>query len=316
MILIVGQRDDPHIASVVHSLSNCQCEFFVVDSFGEGSDGVQFHISNNVIFDIEGNRFRLHDIKSIWWRQKPRFVIPTDSMAQLYDYYFAHLEWNQLLDYLSFELSSKFNINDRRVSRRIHNKLLQLKYAEDAGFRVPSTLVSNNFDSVSQFIRGGDKKYVFKTLTPYMPPSGMITYTTIIDSQLIDERRDFIKAVPGIFQEFKEKLFELRVTVVGEDVYAARINSRHSQETAIDWRQEIFSDIYSVHILDHQVKSRLLALHKRFGLFYGAYDLIVDNEENYFFMEVNPSGQWMWLEEALGFPISESIAEALDRGRP
>lgn len=59
----------------------------------------------------------------------------------------------------------------------------------------------------------------------------------------------------------------------------------------IDWRRDVFADIYSAHTLDHDVKSRLLALHKRFGLFYGAYDLIVDEEENYFFMEVNPSGQ-------------------------
>lgn len=314
MILIVGQRADPHVASVIHSLNNTRRAFFVLDSFDMHSDGVQFNISNNALLDIEGNRFRLNDIKSIWWRQKPRFEIPSESVTELYDYYFLHREWNQLLDYLSFELSSKFNINDRRAEHQTNNKLIQLKYAEEIGFGVPPTLISNNFDTISKFVRSGHvKEYIFKTFTPYMAPSGMITYTTIINGQLIEEKKDSIKAVPGIFQEFKEKLFELRVTVVGDDIFSARINSRHSAETAVDWRRDVFADIYSAHTLDQDVKSRLLALHKKFGLFYGAYDLIVDEEENYFFMEVNPSGQWMWLEQTLGFPISEHIADALGR---
>jgi hypothetical protein len=194
--------------------------------------------------------------------------------------------------------------------------LIQLKYAEQVGFRVPPTLISNKFDTVNEFVVDDrDKSYIFKTLTPYMPPAGMMTYTTLINGQIVDEQKDSIKIVPGIFQEFIKKQFELRVTIVGNDIFPARINSQCSDEAKIDWRKDIFNfDLYSSGILDHELESRLLSLHRKLGLFYGAYDLIVDNEENCFFMEVNPAGQWMWLEQALGFPISQRIAEALERG--
>jgi glutathione synthase/RimK-type ligase-like ATP-grasp enzyme len=318
MILIVGQRADPQVASVMQSLSNGGREFVVVDSFGVHSDGFRLNISKNVIVDVEGNSFKLDDVKSVWWRQKQRLAAPSDSVSGLYDYIFLHREWNHILEYLTIELSSKFNINDPRVRQQADNKLLQLKYAEQVGFRVPATLISNNFDAVSEFvIDDRDKKYVFKTLTPYVPPTELMTYTTMIDGQTICEKKDSIKLVPGIFQEFIKKLFELRVTIVGHDMFSARIDSQRSDDARIDWRKDIFNhDLYSLATLDHELESRLLALHKRLGLFYGAYDLVVDNEENCFFMEVNPAGQWMWLEQALGLPISHRIADALVRGEP
>jgi RimK-like ATP-grasp domain len=317
MILIVGQRADPHIASVIQSLGNSGRDFAVVDSFGMHSDGCRLNISEGTILDIDGNRFKLDDVKSTWWRQKPRFgSVPSDSASKLYDDFFLHQEWHHILDYLSFELSPKFNINDPRARQQANNKLIQLKYAEQVGFRVPPTLISNNFDAISEFVVDNhDNSYVFKTLTPYMPPTGAMTYTTMINGQVIREKKDSIKTVPGIFQEFIKKRFELRVTIVGNDIFSARINSQRSDEAKIDWRKDIFNaDLYSPEAIDHELESRLLALHKRLGLFYGAYDLVVDNEENCFFMEVNPAGQWMWLEHALGFPISQHIADALVRG--
>lgn len=316
MILIVGQRDDPHVASVTDCLIKRGRDFFVFDTFDTRSDGMRVAVSNNVILDVEGNRFDLNDVRSVWWRLKPRYLVPQESVSELYNYYFIHREWIQIWDYLTLELSSKFQINDRKFDQLASNKLLQLKLAEAIGFKVPLTLVSNNFDEIGEFINSTrHTSAIFKTLTPYMSPDGMLAYSTIIDTETLGDKRALVKAVPGIFQEFIAKSFELRITIVGNHVFAARIESEYSTKTRVDWREDIYNtSLYSEYTLESQFVSQILVLHKEFGLIYGAYDFIVDKNDNYFFLEVNPVGQWMWLEQALGFPISERIADALALG--
>lgn len=312
MILIVGHHADPHVASVVQSLTRCGHQFSILDSFDRSSGGVHHQISAGAVLDIGGPKKRLTEFSAVWWRQKPRFVVPTETPAVLYDYFFVHREWNHLIDYLGVETAHIFSINVREKTATANNKITQLKVAVESGFAVPQSLISNDVDSVIDFVsKAAGKKCVYKPFTPYMPPSGLITYTSEVDIQLLRENRETIRAAPGIFQVFVEKQFELRITVVGSDVFAARINSHHSSNTEIDWRREVFADMYSRYELDGAFREKLLALHRRFGLFYAAYDFIMDETGIPVLLDVNPAGQWMWLESRLGFPIGERIAAAL-----
>jgi hypothetical protein len=312
MILIFGHRADPHVEAVARSLERDSRSYSVVDSYSQTSDGLNAVISSAATLRIAGKTIRLSDIKSVWWRQKPKFTVPTESTTSLYDYFFVHREWNQVIDYLGTETMHIFSINNRFNAAIANNKITQLKLAEEAGFGVPRTLISNDFDAIMNFVaQAGEQKCIFKPFTPYMPPSGTITYATQIDTSHLLESRDRLIVAPGIYQYFVKKAFELRVNVVGGDVFAARVNSKHSARTEVDWRQEIYSDIYSTYEPENGFVQRLLALHRKFGLFFGVYDFIVTDDGEYVFLEVNPSGQWMWLESRLGFPISGRIASAL-----
>lgn len=312
MILIVGHRSDPHVESVAKSLAGGGLNFSILDSFDLRSDGLKHILSNKVVLDIDGRETNLSSISSVWWRQKPRFVIPNDSATSLYDYYFVHREWNHVLDYLGLALKDVTNVNDRNRSLIANNKVIQLRYAQDSGLNIPETLISNSHDSVGDFLsRIGPKPCIFKTFTPYMTPSGNMTYTTLVDHDILESKGDKLKAAPGIFQEFINKSFELRVTIVGSDIFAAKIESKNSERSYVDWRQEIFDDIFTEYRLENDLSQKLLNLHKTFGLVYGAYDLVIDESGKPYFLEVNPFGQWMWLELKLGFPIGERIATEL-----
>ena len=120
-----------------------------------------------------------------------------------------------------------------------------------------------------------------------------------------------IEQAPCIFQEYLDKDFELRITVVGDQVFPVKINSQKNSKTKFDWRKDQTHVEYELFVLPEELKTKLLRLHREFKIVYGAYDFIVDPKGTYYFLEVNPAGQWLWMEEVLGINISETIANAL-----
>jgi hypothetical protein len=109
------------------------------------------------------------------------------------------------------------------------------------------------------------------------------------------------------------KRLELRVTIVGRRVLAAAIDSQVSERAAHDWRRDgvRLLDAWQPYTLPVKVEEKLLRLMDYFKLNYGAADFIVTPEGRHVFLEVNPVGEFFWLEQRPGLPISETIADVL-----
>ncbi len=311
MIFIVGSNEDPHIKSVANHLSYLGAKYVILDRFN-------FEAASGSILQKFGNDNMLHlgagtsceEISAIWWRQKPPFVVPSERVSDYYDSVFTSQEWTHVLRFLELKYKNTFAINDASKAAIANNKLYQLDLAKSLGFSVPKTLITNNYNSVNKFIEeAGSHKVIFKTLNAYMNPTGILTYTNLISKELILEKKASISIAPGIYQEFVNKKIELRITIVGQEIFAAKVLP--IEGNTLDWRKDVFEDIFETFTIPQTFKNKLLELHKAFGLFYGAYDFILDDHNNYVFLEVNPSGQWLWLERKLNFPISVRIAEAL-----
>jgi glutathione synthase/RimK-type ligase-like ATP-grasp enzyme len=116
-----------------------------------------------------------------------------------------------------------------------------------------------------------------------------------------------VQVAPGIYQELVEKKAEWRVTVVGNNLFPVRIDSQKSPETAVDWRRNQLADMYDLAELDPELGRKLLKVHEQLGLIYGAYDLIERPDGEMVFLECNPAGQWLWLEEATGPQIADCL---------
>lgn len=106
---------------------------------------------------------------------------------------------------------------------------------------------------------------------------------------------DHIVSCPVVFQEYIEKQVELRITIVGDRIFAAEI---HSQE---------------FHLPD-EISEKLLRLMQELGLVFGCLDLILTPEGEYVFLEINPAGQWGWIEHFTKMPITEALTDMLIRG--
>jgi glutathione synthase/RimK-type ligase-like ATP-grasp enzyme len=127
------------------------------------------------------------------------------------------------------------------------------------------------------------------------------------------EHLDGLRYSPMVFQEMIPKALELRITVVGEKVFASAIDSQASARAQHDWRRDGLRmiDAWQFHDLPEDVTRKLLKMMDAFGLNYGAIDLILTPDGQYVFLEINPGGEYFWLEEHPGHLISAAIADVL-----
>jgi glutathione synthase/RimK-type ligase-like ATP-grasp enzyme len=97
--------------------------------------------------------------------------------------------------------------------------------------------------------------------------------------------------------------------VFGENIFCAKINSQANANTRKDWRggdcdHELFS-------LPEEVQASIHRLMDRFGINFASLDMILTPNGEFVFLELNPNGQWLWLEEELGLPLVASMADLL-----
>ena len=134
--------------------------------------------------------------------------------------------------------------------------------------------------------------------------------TTIIDPKNI-EPADLINS-PCLFQEYIPKDHELRVYVIGNEVYACKIESQTSKKTKVDWRNYDLSNTPHLPIeIIQETKQKCIKLVESLGLNMGALDLIVTPDGETVFLECNSEGSWLWIEELSGLPITEAVCRFL-----
>lgn len=185
------------------------------------------------------------------------------------------------------------------ILRKVENKVYQLKVASDLHFLLPSSLITNHDDAVNKF-------KTFKTIGKPLS-TGKLTKSTGVHSSIIKDNVINISLSPTYFQEYISKDYELRVTVVKEKFYCVKIVA----EDKIDWRSSESKNYYELIETPEIIKYQCLAFLNACNLEFGAFDYIVLNKE-YYFLECNPNGQWLWLEQELGLNISDSIIRLLN----
>ncbi|MCC6169854.1 MAG: hypothetical protein IT329_21735 [Caldilineaceae bacterium] len=120
-----------------------------------------------------------------------------------------------------------------------------------------------------------------------------------------------ISLSPTQLQEYVEKAFELRIIVIHEKVYAVKIDSQAHEETKIDWRLYTELNPHSIFDLPQHIERFCIDFVKEQGLLYGAMDFIVTPKGDYYFLENNPFGQYLWLELETNLPLTEEICNLL-----
>jgi glutathione synthase/RimK-type ligase-like ATP-grasp enzyme len=196
-------------------------------------------------------------------------------------------------------------------------KASQLKVAAALGLEIPPTLITNDPEAVLEFYRQHNSRIVSKLAGPAFYGSigqTFCRYTEVVSRRDVGHVRA-IQFCPAIFQAYVPKRVELRITVVGQAVFAAEIHSQVSHQTRHDWRRYDHNETpYFPHELPDQLEQRCAQLVERLGLCYGAIDMVLTPDGRYVFLEINPNGQYLWIEDATGLPISDAICDLLMTG--
>lgn len=190
-------------------------------------------------------------------------------------------------------------------------KPVQLQAAVACGLAVPRTFVGNDPGAAQDFVAGVGK-VVYKPFG-----GGGVTdtdgvhqvFSTVVTPEQAGSPN--VAQTMHLFQEWVPKDHEIRLTVVDDQFFAARIDAR-SDTGRVDWRADYQALTYSAVETPEFVRSGVSALLNRLGLRFGALDFVVAPDGQWWFLECNPNGQWAWIEDETGMPIASALADALE----
>jgi glutathione synthase/RimK-type ligase-like ATP-grasp enzyme len=309
MILVVSYPDDEHTIAVVGRLRAAGREVALLDlsSFPARSGlelGYAAGREPEYLLDTDLGRVDATRARAGWWRRvRPYEVDPIVTAP--HERVFAASETGQAIGGLLDALPCEW-VNDPRRDEAAHHKPLQWAVAHRVGLAVPRTLVTNDPDAGRRFVTEvGVGSTVCKA---FLASAHAWRATRLVDAADV-ARMDAVRFAPVIFQEYVPGV-DLRVTIVGRRVLAAEIDASRTRYP-VDMRVALGeADVRAVE-LPRSLRERLLALMARLGLRYGALDLRRGADGTYHFLEVNPAGQWLFVEDRTGLPISDALAGLL-----
>lgn len=265
-----------------------------------------------------GRYLSVGNIGAVWLRKRGDYAFPgTDLSAQ--ERAFATDEVEHIVFSLLYSLDCYWMSHPLAI-RGAMWKGEQLLRASRMGFAVPTSLISNSPGSVGDFRRGLPGGMVFKTLSsPFLGADkvpaeerGVSGLPTTLVTEEHDDILDSVRELPGFFQSYVDKAHELRVTVIGERVFAARIHSQADDRTRIDYRDYSAEILYEAAELPAGVETFCRDFVRSYGLAYGAIDLIVRPDGGHVFLENNPVGQFLFVEQLIPeFRMLDAVADCL-----
>lgn len=261
---------------------------------------------------IDGKDVDLANVGAAYFR-RPETPEPLADVRTPEERTYCSAEWSAALHALYWELDLKWLNAPHKISVA-ENKIRQLREAHAVGFKVPETLVTNDAAAAEAFAATAD--IVGKPLRNAVVgnnESDRVIFTKRLTADAFSDPMP-TRVCPLILQREIPKRFDLRVTVVGDELFAVTIDSQAHTQTQVDWRSGSRPDLsHEVHSLPVDISRKCFEIVKRLGLRFGAIDLVLDTRGDYWFLEVNPNGQWGWIEKRTGLPISRAIVRELER---
>ena len=311
-VLVISHPGDPHAVRVVETLQRNGQEVLLFDlsdlptRAGLTIDYADPRRPTIEFRPADGAPIDLGRTTAVWWR-RPQ-VADVSGVDAIDARLFTANEWNEAINGLWLLLEVPWcnpPARDDMASRKAN----QLRVAAEVGLPIPATRITSDPDRARAFIaEHGVGRTIFKTFSA--------THEVWRETRLVrDEELDVLDSVrmaPVIFQAYVEAEADLRVTFVGDRVFAAAIDAR-ATDYPVDFRMSLGQATTTATTLPADVETRLRALMSRLGLVYGAIDLRRTPSGEHVFLEINTAGEFLFIEERTGLPITQAMADWLVR---
>jgi glutathione synthase/RimK-type ligase-like ATP-grasp enzyme len=273
--------------------------------------------------EIRSGRRRLsfQDICAAWYRRSRALFAPLPSLNLLQGDLenFVNVQSSAMMAGLFASLQTLW-VGQPSALRRAEVKALQLVHAAEAGLATPATLISNESERAAAFCGAlGDAECAIKPLIATRvdgEDGARLPLTTTLPR---GHALDSVAAAPTILQPYIDKEYELRCVVMGDRIFTARLNSQDKESARKDWRAAAVAEEGDVeherYDLPERVRAALHRLVRSFDLNFASIDMIVTPKGEFVFLDLNPNGQWLWLEEELGLPLVGGMADLLTTQR-
>ena len=309
MILIISSEKDVHAQAATSALSDMGSDYRILDlsEFPQSMElGISMSSAGEDQFAVrfaDGKRLDMEEVTAVWWRRPQPFGLPQNLNDPVHRQ-FAMQESDLAFKGL-WQTSKALWVNGVNEDAAASNKPWQLQVAKEIGLRIPQTLITNSPEDAERFITQNGSKFIFKAF--------LANALAWRETRLVREEEKkllhLVRVAPVIFQRYVEARADLRVTVIGERIYAAA-----AETDAGDYEQDVRMNPkipWSVHDLPDDIAAKLLELMRRLELQYGAIDLRLTPEGEYVFLEINPAGQFLFIQNATGLEIAKGLASHL-----
>ena len=331
MILIITNKEDVHPNPVIEILRQRNIPLFRLNTEALVTDyelswysdkmGEYFVITNTVI----GLTLHSRDITAVWERRQE---VPVAESGNSASKHIAKHNAQEAIEFLSYFLHFLGLTTNRIIGNHFYekgasSKLYQLHIArmlaDEYSIKIPNTIFSNSQSDILKF-----SKHKESLIIKSLDGSGFIDEDTLQEYTFYGTKikPDDLSRLPvkafnqtiNFIEDYIEKDFELRITCVDKQIFACKLNSRDlpADKGGVDWRQGIENGIqYEKFCLPDPISTFCLKYLETMSLHFACFDFIVTPEGDYVFLECNPNGQWLWIEEETGLPISKAIADYL-----
>jgi glutathione synthase/RimK-type ligase-like ATP-grasp enzyme len=311
-ILIVSSLADLHARAVSAALAERGASVELLDlaefpgkltltlGFGDGKRRFRLRRPGAGGLDLES-------VRAVWWRRPGQFGLP-DTIRDQAHRRLAISEANTAFQGL-FAAMDALWINPPALDSVASHKSYQLALAQSLGLEIPHTLMTSDPEEAREFWRVCDGDVIYKQFIA-LPESWSETRRLgEAETKIADE---VIRLAPVIFQRHVAAIADLRVTIIGDEIFAAAVDLR-DLEYDVDVRMNLNAK-HVAHDLPDDVADKLRGLMRRLGLIYGAIDLRLTKDGRYVFLEINPAGQFLYVEQQSGQPIAAALAARLAAG--
>ena len=250
----------------------------------------------------------LDAVRAVWWRRPGAFNLPntlTDPLHRQLAVSEASTAFHGL-----FAAMDALWVNPPERDVTASHKPYQLALAQSIGLEIPQTLMTSDPEEVRSFWHKCNGDVVYKQ---FVALPGAWSETRRLGEAEMNGSDDAIRLAPVIFQEHVEAIADLRITIIGDEIFAAAVDIQGLAYN-IDVRLNLDAK-HIVHNLPSDVAERLHTLVRRLGLVYGAVDMRLTQDGRYIFLEINPAGQFLYVEQQTGQPITAALASHLAAGR-
>ena len=250
-----------------------------------------------------GGTFDLSEIGAVWWRRPQPYGLPevlSDPAHQRFCVSEADMAFQGL--YQSLEA---FWVNVPLRDVAASRKPWQITLAQEIGLEIPPTLMTSDPEAAQEFWRRHEGEVIYKQFIA-MPDAWRETRRLTPEDARV---ADAVRLTPVIFQRYVKAVAEVRAIVVGQKIFAASTDLTQADYPA-DIRMNLDAS-YRPHTLPEDIQTRLRLLTARLGLEYGAIDLRLNSGGHYVFLEINPAGQFLYIERETNQKIAAALAAHL-----
>jgi len=312
MILVISRDYDQSTSDVVEWLLKFKEKFILINEYNYIKNISYFQTQERARVTIEtslNEKINFSDLNSIWYRRGNFYYSQTSRENKLKDFLdHDKKEWQIVNELLMQNLNEKFIIGD--FFNKDTNKIKVLKVAAKKGLLIPSTLIANNKALVVKFFK--NEKIINKTIgnVIHLNKDNYVYNNRTVEINVDDLPDNFF---PSQFQKLIEKKYELRIFYINGKFFSSAIFSQNNEKTKIDFRNYDNKKPNRVvpYTLPKKIEIKLEKLMQELKLNTGSIDIMVTPNNDFYFLEVNPVGQFGMVSIPCNYNCEKYLAETL-----